>query len=84
LIGTQGNVTFVLFYTTFQGENNVKPKPNADHTSRCADCRQSENIRIRAVARFYQADKDCGLGIAKNLNLSEKAVLAEAERQKTE
>ena len=41
-----------------------------------------DNIRIRAVARFYQADKNCGLGIAKNLHLDEKAVLAEVERQK--
>ncbi len=40
-----------------------------------------ENIQVRAVARFYQADKDCGLGIAKNLKLDEKAILAEVERQ---
>jgi catalase len=40
-----------------------------------------ENIRIRAVARFYQADKDCGLGIAKILKLAEKAILAEVEKQ---
>jgi catalase len=43
-----------------------------------------DNIRLRAVARFYQADKDCGIGIAKNLKLDEKAVLAEVERQKGE
>jgi catalase len=43
-----------------------------------------ENICVRAVARFYQADKDCGLGIAKNLKLDKKVIFAEVERQKAE
>ena len=43
-----------------------------------------EAIRLRAAARFYQADADCGLGITKNLKLGEKAMLAEVERQKAE
>lgn len=42
------------------------------------------NIRIRAIARFYQADERCGREIAENLNIDLAEVLAEVERQKTE
>jgi catalase len=40
-----------------------------------------QEIRIRAVARFYQAEKQCGLGIAKRLGLDEKIIVTETERQ---
>jgi catalase len=40
-----------------------------------------EEIQIRAVARFHQADDNCGSGIAKVLGLSEKKVLDEVLRQ---
>lgn len=43
-----------------------------------------ENIRVRAIARFYQADERCGSDIAKNLGIDMKKVLAEVERQKKE
>lgn len=42
-----------------------------------------EEIKIRAIARFYQADENCGKGIAGKLHIDLKAVLAEVERQKT-
>ncbi|MDR2439010.1 MAG: hypothetical protein LBE12_06545 [Planctomycetaceae bacterium] len=35
-----------------------------------------QEIQIRAVARFYQAEKRCGLGIAKHLGLDEKVIAA--------
>ena len=34
-------------------------------------------IKIRAIARFHQADTACGLGIAKNLGISEQEILDE-------
>jgi catalase len=40
-----------------------------------------QEIQIRAVARFYQAEKCCGLGIAKHLGIDEKLIAAEVERQ---
>ncbi|MDR3232054.1 MAG: catalase [Planctomycetaceae bacterium] len=43
-----------------------------------------EEIQIRAVARFYQADKTCGLGIAKVLGLPEPKIADEAKRQQAE
>ena len=43
-----------------------------------------ENIKIRAVARFYQADENCGKSIASQLGIDIKAVLAEVEKQKAE
>lgn len=41
-------------------------------------------IEVRAVARFYQADKDCAQSIASKLGLDMAAVLSEVERQKAE
>ena len=41
-------------------------------------------ICIRAIARFYQANEKCGLGIAQRMNIDEPLVLAEAQRQKTQ
>jgi catalase len=38
-------------------------------------------IQVRGVARFYQADRNCGLGIAKVLGLPEKEILAEVKNQ---
>ena len=43
-----------------------------------------EFIMVRAVARFYQADEDCGKGIAAELNLSLDKVLTEVKKQKEE
>ena len=43
-----------------------------------------EFIMVRAVARFYQADEDCGKGIAAELNLSLDKVLSEVKKQKEE
>lgn len=43
-----------------------------------------DNIKIRAIARFYQADENCGKGIASQQGIDIKAVLAEVERQKME
>ncbi|MDD6210796.1 MAG: catalase, partial [Bacteroidales bacterium] len=43
-----------------------------------------ENIRIRAIARFYQADKRCGEDIAKNLGIDINKVLEEVKRQQAE
>lgn len=43
-----------------------------------------EFIKVRAVARFYQADEDCGKGIAAELNLSLDKVLTEVKKQKEE
>ena len=40
-----------------------------------------EEIRIRAIARFYQADEQCGLGIAKNLKIDDKKIVEEVKRQ---
>ena len=41
-------------------------------------------IKIRAIARFYQADENCGKGIAAKAGIQLKDVLAEVERQKDE
>ena len=41
-----------------------------------------EFIKIRAIARFYQADENCGKGIAKELNIDIKKVLEEVAKQK--
>ncbi|MEG1546039.1 MAG: catalase, partial [Bacteroides sp.] len=41
-------------------------------------------IKARAVARFYQADENCGKGIANKLGLDMNLVLAEVEKQKAE
>ena len=41
-----------------------------------------QEIRIRATARFYQADETCGLGIAARLQLDSSLLLAEVKRQK--
>lgn len=40
-----------------------------------------EEIQVRAIARFYQADPKCGEGIAKELNISIDKVLKEVEKQ---
>ena len=40
-------------------------------------------IKIRAIARFHQADAACGLGIAKNLGFSEQEILDEVLRQQS-
>lgn len=42
------------------------------------------DIRVRAIARFYQADERCGKDIAANLGVDMKAVLAEVKRQQAE
>lgn len=42
----------------------------------------ADNIRIRAIARFYQADKGCGEAIAKAAGIDLGAVIKEVERQK--
>lgn len=39
-------------------------------------------IQTRAAARFYQADPNCGKGIADKLGISETDLLKEVERQK--
>lgn len=39
-------------------------------------------IRVRAIARFHQADARCGVGIAGNLGIAEKEILDEVGRQK--
>ncbi|GHT73389.1 catalase [Bacteroidia bacterium] len=43
-----------------------------------------EDIQIRAIARFYQADVRCGSDIAANLGVSLDKIKAEVERQKVE
>lgn len=43
-----------------------------------------EEIQIRAIARFYQADEACGKGIAKELNIHIDKVLNEVKRQQKE
>lgn len=40
-----------------------------------------ENIRIRAIARFYQADPDCGTSMAKKTGIALNKVLEEVKRQ---
>lgn len=40
-----------------------------------------EEIRVRAIARFYQADERCGKGIAEKLGVNMQLVLAEVKRQ---
>lgn len=42
------------------------------------------NIKVRAIARFYQADENCGKGIAAQANVNLSDVLVEVERQKAE
>lgn len=44
----------------------------------------SEEIKVRAIARFYQADENCGKGIADVLHIDLNLVLAEIERQKAQ
>lgn len=41
-------------------------------------------IQIRAAARFYQADENCGKGIAEGLGIGLHSLLEEVERQKKE
>lgn len=41
-----------------------------------------EEMQIRAVARFYQADENCGKGIAEQLAICLDSVLDEVKRQK--
>lgn len=41
-----------------------------------------EEIQVRAIARFYQADENCGKGIADELNIPMDKVLAEVKKQK--
>ncbi len=41
------------------------------------------DIRVRAIARFHQADDDCGFGIAKNLGIAEQDILDEVLRQQS-
>ncbi|WP_101688711.1 catalase [Dysgonomonas massiliensis] len=43
-----------------------------------------EEIQVRGIARFYQADPKCGEGIAKELNIDINKVLKEVEKQKTD
>ncbi|MDR1763777.1 MAG: catalase [Dysgonamonadaceae bacterium] len=43
-----------------------------------------ENIRIRAIARFYQADERCGTEIAANLNIPIEKIREEVKRQQAE
>lgn len=40
-----------------------------------------ENIQVRAIARFYQADENCGKGIAEELKISIDKVIAEVKKQ---
>ena len=42
------------------------------------------NIKVRVVARFYQADERCGKGIAEAAGLDMNEVLAEVKRQQQE
>ncbi|MDR0940824.1 MAG: catalase [Bacteroidales bacterium] len=41
------------------------------------------NIRVRAIARFYQADERCGADIAANLGIDINEITKEVELQKT-
>jgi Catalase len=41
-------------------------------------------ICIRAIARFYQAEGKCGLGIARRMNIDESLILTEVQRQKAQ
>lgn len=41
-------------------------------------------IKLRATARFYQADEHCGLGIAKILKIDKKTLLEEVKKQQSE
>lgn len=43
-----------------------------------------ENIRIRAIARFYQADERCGSDIAKKLEIDITKIKEEVKRQQAE
>ncbi|MDR0337885.1 MAG: catalase, partial [Planctomycetaceae bacterium] len=52
----------------------------AQNVAESMDCVPQE-IRVRAVARFYQAEKQCGLGIAKHLGIDEKLIVTEVQRQ---
>ncbi len=40
-----------------------------------------EHIKVRAIARFYQADRNCGKGIAEKAGIPLAAVLEEVKRQ---
>lgn len=39
-------------------------------------------IQIRTIARFYQADKNCGSGIAEEMGIPEEKIVTEVEKQK--
>lgn len=39
-------------------------------------------IQIRTIARFYQADKNCGSGIAEEMGIPEEKIVTEVEMQK--
>lgn len=41
-----------------------------------------EEIQVRAIARFYQADPKCGEGIAKELGIDINKIIKEVEKQK--
>lgn len=43
-----------------------------------------ENIKIRAIARFYQADENCGKGIADKTGIKLADILEEVKRQQAE
>jgi catalase len=43
-----------------------------------------DDIRIRAIARFYQADERCGSDIAKNLGIDIAKIKEEVKRQQAE
>jgi catalase len=43
-----------------------------------------EDIRVRAIARFYQADERCGTDIAANLGIDVAKIKEEVKRQQAE
>ncbi len=49
-----------------------------------AMCCVPENIRIRAIARFWQADERCGRDIAANLGIDPSMIVEEVRRQQQE
>lgn len=59
-----------------------KNRLTSNFTTATADV--PENIRIRAIARFYQADENCGKEMARKTNIALEKVLEEVKRQQKE
>lgn len=59
-----------------------KDRLTSNFTAATADV--PEHIRIRAIARFYQADENCGKDMARKTGIDIHKILEEVKRQQTE